>query len=257
MLQVRKLSKRFGGLIALDRLDIDINDSEILGVIGPNGAGKTTLFNVISGFFPPSRGKVFFNGEDVTGLRADEITQLGISRTFQTSTLFMSLTVLDNVFIGCHMRYKTNIWKRLFRMPSAVKEEDALRERAKEILKFMGLESIRNEIAKNLPHGHQKILSVCMALATRPKLLLLDEPVTGMNPTEMQTMIDLIRRIRDSGITIAIVEHNMKTVVNLCDRLIVLNYGQKIAEGLPVEILENEEVIEAYLGEKEAEGDVA
>jgi branched-chain amino acid transport system ATP-binding protein len=257
MLQVRKLSKRFGGLIALDRLDIDINDSEILGVIGPNGAGKTTLFNVISGFFPPTRGKVFFDGEDVTGLRADEITQLGISRTFQTSTLFMSLTVLENVFIGCHMRYKTNIWKRLFRMPSAVKEEDTLRERAKEILKFMGLESIRNEIAKNLPHGHQKILSVCMALATRPKLLLLDEPVTGMNPTEMQTMIDLIRRIRDSGITIAIVEHNMKTVVNLCDRLIVLNYGQKIAEGRPLEILENEEVIEAYLGEKEAEGDVA
>jgi branched-chain amino acid transport system permease protein len=257
LLQVRELSKHFGGLVALDKLDIDIIDSEVLGVIGPNGAGKTTLLNVISGFFPATGGKVVFDGRGITMLKAHQVAQMGISRTFQASNLFMNLSVLDNVFIGYHMRYETDIWKRLLRTPAALKEEKMLKLRAEEILEFMGLAPLRGELAKNLPYGHQKVLSVCVALATSPKLLLLDEPVTGMNPIEIQTMIDLIRRIRDSGITITIVEHNMKTVVNLCDRLIVLNYGQKIAEGLPVEILENEEVIEAYLGEKEAEGDVA
>ena len=225
-------------------------------MIGPNGAGKTTLFNVISGYFPPTAGNVSLNSKDITGLRANEIARLGISRTFQAATLFMGLSVLDNVFVGCHMRYETSIWKRLLRTPSALREERTLRGRALEIIDFMGLMAIKDEMAGNLPHGHQKILSVCMALATRPKLLLLDEQVTGMNSTEIVTMIDLVRRIRDSGITIAIVEHNMKTVVDLCDRLVVLNYGQKIAEGLPEEILEKEEVVEAYLGEKEA-GDVA
>ena len=257
MLQVQKLGKRFGGLVALDRIDMEIRDPEILGVIGPNGAGKTTLFNVISGFFPPSTGRVTFEGQDITGLRADEIAQQGISRTFQAATLFMSLSVLENVFVGCHMRYETKIWKRLLRLPSALKEERALKERAKEIIDFMGLGMLKDELAKNLPHGHQKILSVSIALATQPRLLLLDEPVTGMNPTEIQTMIDLIQRIRNNGVTIAIVEHNMKTVMNLCDRLVVLNYGKKIAEGPPREILKNEEVIEAYLGEKEAQGNAA
>jgi len=257
MLQVRELDKHFGGLAALDRIDMEIRKSEILGIIGPNGAGKTTLFNVISGFFPPTSGQVIFQGQNITGLRADEIAQRGISRTFQAATLFMSVSVLENVFIGCHKWYQTNIWKRLFRLPSALREETALREKAREIIEFMGLDSIRDEVAKNLPHGHQKILSVCIALATQPKLLLLDEPVTGMNPTEVRLMIDLILRIRDSGVTIAIVEHNMKTVLDLCDRLVVLNYGQKIAEGLPEKILENQEVIEAYLGEEETQGDAA
>jgi branched-chain amino acid transport system permease protein len=257
LLQVRELSKHFGGLVALDKLDIDIIDSEVLGVIGPNGAGKTTLLNVISGFFPATDGKVVFDSMDITMLKAHQVAQIGISRTFQASTLFMNLSVLDNVFIGYHMRYETDIWKRLLRTPAALKEEKTLKLRAEEILEFMGLAPLKGELAKNLPYGHQKVLSVCVALATSPKLLLLDEPVTGMNPIEIQTMMNIIRRIRDSGITITIVEHNMKTVVNLCDRLIVLNYGQKIAEGLPVAILENEEVIEAYLGEKEAEGDVA
>lgn len=252
MLQVRKLKKSFGGVTALDSLDMEINDSEILGVIGPNGAGKTTLFNVISGYFPPSSGEVHFGGEDITALRADEIAGLGISRTFQAATLFTALSVLDNVFVGCHTQYETPVWKRLLRTPTALGEERGLRRRAMEILDFMGLTATKDELAGNLPHGHQKILSVCMALATKPKLLLLDEPVTGMNETEIRTMIDLIRRIRESGVTIGIVEHNMKTVKDLCDRLVVLNYGQKIAEGPPGEILEKEEVIEAYLGEKEA-----
>ena len=252
ILEVKKLSKYFGGLAAVGELDLGVADSEILGLIGPNGAGKTTLFNVISGFFPPTSGKVIFEGRDITELKAPEIAHLGISRTFQASTLFMKISVLDNVFTGYHMSYKTSIWKRLLRRPSALEEEKMLRQRAMEILGFMGLASVKDELAANLPHGHQRTLGVCMALATNPKLLLLDEPVTGMNPGETQTMIDLIRQIRDRGVTIVVVEHDMKAVMNLCDRIVVLNYGRKISEGLPAEIRENKEVVEAYLGKEGA-----
>jgi branched-chain amino acid transport system ATP-binding protein len=248
ILEVKKLNKYFGGLAAISELDLNVVDTEILGLIGPNGAGKTTLFNVISGFFPLTNGKVTFDGQDITWLRAHEIARLGISRTFQATNLFMRLSVLDNVFTGYHLSYKTNRLKRILRTPTAVKEEKLLRQKALEILEFMGLIPLKDEIAANLPHGHQRILGVCMALATHPKLLLLDEPVTGMNATETQNMINLIRQIRERGITIVLVEHDMKAVMNLCDRIVVLNYGQKIAEGLPEEIRENKEVIEAYLG---------
>jgi len=252
ILEVKQLSKYFGGLAAVSKLDLSVVDSEILGLIGPNGAGKTTLFNVIGGFFPPTSGKVTFDSRDITGLKAHQIAHLGISRTFQASTLFMKISVLDNVFTGYHMSYKTSIWKRLLRMPSALNEEEMLRQRAMEILGFMGLESLKDELAANLPHGHQRILGVCMALATNPKLLLLDEPVTGMNREETQTMVDLIRQIRDRGVTIVVVEHDMRAVMNLCDRIVVLSYGRKIAEGLPEEIRDNKEVVEAYLGKEGA-----
>jgi branched-chain amino acid transport system ATP-binding protein len=251
MLQVRKLSKFFGGLAAISDLDFDISDSEILGVIGPNGAGKTTLFNVISGFYTPTHGKVFFDTHDITGLKAHQIAHVGISRTFQASNLFMSLSVLDNIFTCHHMSYRTSLWKRFFHTPSAIEEERRLRGRALEILEFMGLDPLKDELAGRLTHGQQKALGLCMALATGPKLLLLDEPVTGMNPVEIQTMLNLIGRIRGRGVTIAIVEHNMQAVMNLCDRIIVLNHGQKIAEGSHKEIIENQEVIEAYLGKDE------
>ena len=253
MLEVKKLSKAFGGLSAITKLDLSIYDSEILGVIGPNGAGKTTLFNVISGFHTPTSGTVIFDGHDITGLKAHEVAHVGISRTFQASNLFMSLSALDNVFTCHHMSYRTTIWERFFHTPSALEEEKRLRNSTLEILEFMGLDPLKDEVAAQLTHGQQKTLGICMALATNPKLLLLDEPVTGMNPVEIQDMVNLIGRMRSRGITIAIVEHNMQAVMNLCDRIVVLNHGEKIAEGSHEEIIENRDVIEAYLGEDEEE----
>lgn len=248
MLKVEGVSRYFGGLTAINNLDLTVDRSEILGLIGPNGAGKTTFFNVISGFLRPTAGKIVFDGHDVTGLKANRIARLGMARIFQASVLFMKISVIDNVFTGYHMAYGTSLWKRLLRTPSALREEEDFRRQADEVLRFMGLTDLKDEIAENLSHGHQRILAVCLALATKPKLLLLDEPVTGMNPVEIQTMMGLIRQIRERGVTIVMVEHDMKAVMSLCDRVVVLNYGRKIAEGLPEEIRTNKEVIEAYLG---------
>lgn len=251
ILQVNDVSKHFGGLVAVDHLTFDIIESEILGIIGPNGAGKSTILGVISGFYGATSGKVFFEGRDITKLQAHQIVQLGIGRNFQASTLFMSLSVLDNVFYGLHLNYKTPMWKRLCRLPSATKEERTLRQQGEEILERMGLGTVKNETTKNLPHGYQRILGVCIALATNPKLLLLDEPMTGMNQNEIETMLQLVRGMRDRGITVVMIEHNMSAVMSLCDRIIVLDHGLKIAEGLPNEIRGNPQVIEAYLGKTE------
>ena len=257
MLEVKQVVKNFGGLTALNKVHMRVSQSEILGLIGPNGSGKTTLFNVICGFYQATSGQVIFDGRNITNLKAHQIAQLGISRVFQSPTQFSALSVLDNVFTGYHMSYKTKIWKRLFRIPEALREERTFKRNALEMLDFAGLNSLKNEMAGNLSYGDQRILGVCISLATKPKLLLLDEPVAGMSPMERSNMVNLIHQIRDQGITVLIVEHDMKTIINLCDRLVCLRSGEIISEGLPQEVCSDECVIEAYLGNTECNSNAA
>jgi len=248
LLEVTSLSKVFGGLTAIHSLDINVLESEILGVIGPNGAGKSTLFNLIMGFVAPTTGRVAFDGQDITGWKTDQIARKRIGRTFQASILFMQMTVFENVFTAFHMQYREPRWKAVLQTSSNKKEERLVREKVLEVLDFMGILSAKDELAMNLPHGHQRILGICMAMATEPRIVLLDEPATGMNSVEKSALVELIRKLRDRGSTVVLVEHDMKAVTSLCDRLVVLNFGRKIAEGSPAQVLRQKDVVEAYLG---------
>jgi branched-chain amino acid transport system ATP-binding protein len=246
MLEVRGLSKYFGGLAAISELDLFVEEGEIRGIIGPNGAGKTTLFNLISGVSRPTRGKITYRGEHISGLKASEIAERGLVRTFQQTALFHDFTVLGNVSVARHLHAKEGPLKAVFSNAHRIEKEN--REKALEILEFMGLAHLAEEVAWNLPHGYQRALGVAIALAAEPKLLMLDEPVTGMNETETQDMMTLIKKVHDQGITILVVEHDMKVVMGLCKQITVLNFGKKLAEGSPEEIREHRAVIEAYLG---------
>ncbi|MDH3221081.1 MAG: ABC transporter ATP-binding protein [Gammaproteobacteria bacterium] len=246
ILEVSHVTKRFGGLTALDDVTFRVEEGEIRGLIGPNGAGKSTMFKNIAGFYTPSSGDIRYRGQSIAGRKPHNIAELGVVRTFQETTLFQELCVFDNVLVGCHIRARSNLVAAILGLDRG--RQRAARDKVDEVLEFMGLEDRRHQLASELPLGSQRALAIAIALACEPKLLLMDEPFAGMNAEETRHMMNLTRRVRESGISVVLVEHDMKAVMGLCGYLTVLNFGQLLAEGTPEEIRHDDRVIGAYLG---------
>ncbi|MBV9642765.1 MAG: ABC transporter ATP-binding protein [Verrucomicrobia bacterium] len=253
ILEVQGITKRFGGLTAVNDVSFVVEKEAILSVIGPNGAGKSTLFKLISSFLPPTFGQVSYEGHRITGLAPHEVARRGVVRTFQETSIFKEMTALQNVVVAHHLRCRASSFGLYFSSATARADEERFRKRATEILVYLGLGPVKDALARNLPHGHLRALGIAVAMAAEPKVLLLDEPFAGMNIEETEAAVKLVRGVRERGVTVILVEHDMSAVMRISDRIVVLNFGIKIAEGTPAEIQKNEAVIEAYLGRADDE----
>jgi branched-chain amino acid transport system ATP-binding protein len=248
LLELNNVTKLFGKLAALEDINVGVEEGEVLGIVGPNGSGKTTMINVISGYYRPTRGTIFFNGKKISGLRPDQIAVRGIARTFQSNVLFEGATVLESVMVGSYLQYKTNCWQAFFDTRAYKDEFEGVVGKVLELLKKFELFNDTFLPAAGLSHGYQRMLGIAMALLANPRVLLLDEPTTGMNHEEAMFVVDNIKKISEQGVTVILIEHNMRVLLNIATRVVVLNFGNKIAEGKPEEVMNKQEVIEAYLG---------